>query len=71
MSKFIVWTENRAGYIDAKIKPSRLAAKRAYNKLYSDPTLKECGWSESESADPPVRVAAGLKPFLELGERDS
>lgn len=70
MSKFIVWTETRTGYIAATFKPSRLAAKRAYNKLCSDPTLKECGWSESESADPAVRTAVGLKPFLELGEHD-
>lgn len=66
---FIVWTEARDGEVKAERKKSKLAAVRAYNKI-TGADLKAYGWSVSEDAHPQVRRAVGLKPFLELGERD-
>lgn len=69
---FIVWVEDQAGVVRAMTKGTKLAAVRAYNRIERNhgPESKSYGWSESESADPWVRVAVGLKPFLELGEND-
>lgn len=68
---FIVWTEDRDGNVTAERKNSKRAAVMAYNKIAKrDHDLKEYGWAESTSAGPVERRAVGLKPFLELGEKD-
>lgn len=69
----IVWSEDHAGNIlTAERKNSRLAAKRAYKKIdrADSDNVGGYGWSIAEDAEPRVRVAVGLKPFLALGERD-
>lgn len=70
MAKYIVWTTNRDNVVSAALKQSKRAAVMAYNKLGGDPEIKEYGWSISDSAGPAERRAVGLKPFLDLGERD-
>lgn len=62
---FIVWTESLDGIITAETKATKLAAVRAYNKLSGvyRPDVKTFGWSEAKTAQPSVRVAAGLPAF--------
>lgn len=68
---FIVWTETTTGEVKAERKHTKLAAVRAYNKIGREPNApKSYGWTISEDAEPRVRVAVGLKPFLALGETD-
>lgn len=70
---FIVWTETRDNEVKAARKLTKRSAVIAYNKITrtNGHEFKSYGWSESGSADPWIRVAVGLKPFLELGETDA
>jgi hypothetical protein len=67
---FIVWQTDKDNVTTAEKKVSKRAAVIVYNKLATRTDLKECGWSVSEDAYPHVRRAVGLKPFLDLGEKD-
>lgn len=69
---FIVWTETTVGEIKAERKNTKLAAVRAYNKIMRNhsPLIRTYGWTISEDAEPRVRVAVGLTPFLALGVKD-
>lgn len=63
-TQWAVWSEDINGNYTAEVKKSRLAAKRAYNKL-SGQGFKTYGWTYINCAEPQIRKQLGLSPFPE------